>query len=95
MSRSVLGFRLTTKFPPPAMRAKSRPKIAKAKKNPKKPGRAPTWPFSVMEVGESFFVSDVPRNHISAAACNHRDKKFATRKQTYRNTEGIRIWRVQ
>ena len=96
MARTVLGYRLTTKFSAPPIRAKrrtSKKKLA-AKKNPNM-GRQPKYPFHAMAVGESFFITGLARDKISAAAAHHRSMSFATREVAHRGVEGVRVWRVQ
>lgn len=94
MTRSVLGFRLSTSHPAPVLRAKR--KIEKPRSRAaKKSVTCRKWPFAAMEIGESFFVSDRIRSQITAAASSHRDRSFATRPAKSGGKEGFRVWRVQ
>lgn len=57
-------------------------------------GKTPErYPWSIMEVGDSFLVEGAnPRSHISTGANKlHPDKRFTQRKVQ----DGIRVWRVK
>ncbi len=62
---------------------------------PNKPGRPSKYPFSAMELGQSFYIEGITQAGArSAAYCwsrNHNGTKFVTRAEG----EGIRIWRTE
>jgi hypothetical protein len=95
MTRTVLGFRLSTKHAAPPIRAKRKVEKSSAKAAAKRRGGRSVWPFRQMEIGESFFVSGVRRNNISAAAARYTDRSFACQAKIERGAEGVRVWRVQ
>lgn len=56
-------------------------------------GTAAKYPFSTMQIGESFVVPAGKRNSMSACVVRHRPKKFVSRIQPDKQT--VRIWRVE
>lgn len=56
-------------------------------------GRKPVYPFSAMQVGDSFLVASGHFDKVRTAASNYGRRnglKFATRK----GDAGVRVWRV-
>lgn len=56
-------------------------------------GRWSKYPFAEMEVGDSFLVTDTPRNKISSAA-NQAYKRLGFKFKTGKVDDGIRVWRI-
>jgi hypothetical protein len=60
-------------------------------------GRKPKYPWFEMEVGDSFFVPNPPRQkngHI-APITSVPSKRYAPKRFVYRKEgEGVRVWRV-
>lgn len=52
------------------------------------------WPFGEMEVGDSFFVTNVTVARLLVAARRFTPKRFTTRRMTESGVSGIRVWRV-
>jgi hypothetical protein len=73
-------------------------KIEKGVDMPKHRTRSAKYPFSTMEIGDSFFIkSDSPtheRGRISAAATAHA-KRHGGRFSTQVFDAGVRTWRVE
>lgn len=55
------------------------------------------YPFSSMEVGDSFFAPGKTNKQMQNAASNYRKRgmKFVTRQVTENSVEGTRIWRTE
>jgi hypothetical protein len=63
-----------------------------------KRGRPPTFPFTIMEVGDSFFAIRTKSNLESLArACALRFKKEGEIRKFYikKENNGCRVWRIQ
>lgn len=61
---------------------------------PPEPSRRNTWPFSEMEVGDSFLVPD--ESSQSARSCAVQFSKRTGRKFSIRTIDGeIRCWRIK
>lgn len=56
-------------------------------------GRRPKYPWSDMEVGDSFRVEGVTRNAMSATARYHAKKTGRTYRAATEGT-GVRVWRM-
>lgn len=53
------------------------------------------YPFSKMEIGESFFVPGIAEGRrVAGRAQHHAPKKFAGRTVTENGITGIRYWRI-
>lgn len=63
---------------------------------PQKKGRAPKYPFSDMNVGDSFEVVDAPKNTVLNAANQWSKRHNKKAKFTIRFEDGkTRIWRTK
>lgn len=60
-------------------------------KNVPVPSNRTKYPFKDMEVGDSFFASQVNPRSLRTLAWRHRPKKFTVHKEG----EGYRCWRTQ
>lgn len=60
------------------------------------PARAvsPSYPFSEMEVGDSFFVPRVTLQSLHRTARLHRPRKFLCRTVIESGVRGFRVWRM-
>lgn len=58
-------------------------------------GSGAPWPFDEMEVGDSFFATQISTSSLLTFARRHRPKRFTTRKVTENGVTGIRIWRIE
>lgn len=64
------------------------------------PSRYSTWaqtefPFSEMQIGDSFFVSHVTISKLLMVARKFRPKRFTARTVVERGVRGVRIWRLE
>lgn len=53
------------------------------------------YPFSKMEVGDSFFAPHTPAASILTSARRHRPKRFTTRSVVENGVRGVRVWRCE
>mgnify|MGYP000411421440 CR=1 FL=1 len=53
------------------------------------------FPFSTMEIGESFFIPNVNCTYIISRVSSYRPKKFSTRIWTQDGVKGARCWRIE
>jgi len=59
------------------------------------PGREPRYPFSTMEVGDSFLVPDRSANTV-AAAIWRANRSDGPKRFIYRTVDdGVRVWRAE
>ena len=64
--------------------------------SPVKRGRASRYPFSKMEIGDSFFVEGKPPNQLSSVAYNWSKRNNSNIKFVVkREGTGSRIWRFE
>lgn len=65
----------------------------------KRLGRKAKYPWEILEIGESFFITDPPRNRfgvVCAGYASTASKKYAPKKYTQRSVDGgLRIWRIE
>ena len=65
---------------------------------PRKVSRTSKYPFSDMEVGDSFFIKhedpEFMRKRLSAAACMFCNKNEGFKFKTQVFDSGVRIWRI-
>ena len=53
------------------------------------------YPFSAMEVGDSFFVGDKKSRHINCYFKKFRPKRFTSRTSIEGDVKGLRVWRFE
>lgn len=53
------------------------------------------YPFEIMEVGDSFFVTNISRSYIALKKRVLRPKRFACRTVFENGVRGTRIWRIE
>lgn len=53
------------------------------------------YPFSEMEVGDSFFVTDASVVLLHTHARRHSPKRFTCRTTVEDDVKGVRIWRIE
>lgn len=59
------------------------------------PKPAHVYPFSAMEIGDSFLVSEPAEKQAARMACFHYSKKHGTKYCTKMEKESLRIWRTE
>lgn len=53
------------------------------------------YPFDEMEVGDSFFVTDVSVVLLHAHARRHSPRRFTCRTVVEGDIKGVRVWRIE
>ena len=53
------------------------------------------YPFSKMQVGESFFVPKTDSSFVGVYRTRLAPKKFTTRVEEVDGIKGVRVWRVE
>jgi len=56
--------------------------------------RTARYPFTILEVGESFFVPGAVRQQFCIGYYSRNGKRFATCRVTEDGVRGLRIWRI-
>lgn len=69
-------------------------KIEQGIEIPERRGRSKLYPFSQMNIGDSFFIPGKTSQSISTNFGHHKPMKFSARTMEENGVKGVRVWRV-